>query len=116
MTYKLERDSRIVIYKVGGFANRPLGGSVDVTLDALSEKDFKSVKEIIALLQNSNTQLKTSSMRGDFGYHVEIGTKDADNQSLVSVFSGRPFSSPPAVVIDLQNIISDALGQPRPFF
>jgi len=110
----LQRDSRILVYKAGGFAGGVMGGVADITLDAVADEDFSRIAEIVNLLQTQNTKmLEKAGWVGDFGYYVEIGDKGSSDESMKFIFQGGPFSQTPLIVEELDHILRTYPSTPK---
>jgi hypothetical protein len=104
----IDRDSRVVITKTGGFAGQSFT-IADLTLDYLSDDDFKTVKSLINKLAAKNDAQQSKVFDG-FTYEVSVGGHSADLESLSAVFNSKSVPAAPADVVKLQKILAPQRG------
>ena len=117
MGHELHRDSRLVIYTVDADA-RPVVAqdTVDITLDRLSDADFKKAQALIEDIRHPGAlkawyrELLNNDSEDNRGYAVRLGNNAADSY-LCDVFRGA-VSSAPAAVGKLDRLVRRAAGLP----
>lgn len=98
---KVNRDSRVRLYRHGGFTGGLLGLPVDITLDKFSESEFSEIRSIINSLK-CPVNLEFSDIVESSGFTVEVGSKNASAQGLKTLYNKGSFSRTPLIIIELE--------------
>lgn len=103
--FELDRDAHVKLVRTGGFAGHRVV-LADVTLDKLSDDDFKTVKQIIGALRA--LPRKANRICDGFNYHIATGAKDTASDKLTNVFNSGATGGKPREIAALEEILVKA--------